>query len=92
MKDGTLAALERALESLRDVEPWNAEALQVALDPLVIELGVKAGALYQPLRVAVTGGSVSPGIFDTLEVLGRDRSLERIAAAIARLKRGETGT
>jgi len=44
--------------------------------------GLDLGALAQPVRVAVTGGTVSPPIFDTLEVLGRDRTLARIARAL----------
>ena len=49
-------------------------------------LGVGAGKLFQPLRVALTGLSVSPGIFDVLLVLGRERSLARVDAALAKLK------
>jgi glutamyl-tRNA synthetase len=50
--------------------------------------GAKPGKLYQPIRVAITGTSISPGIFDSLEVLGRDQSLQRIEAASARLNSG----
>jgi glutamyl-tRNA synthetase len=42
---------------------------------------MKLGALAQPVRVAVTGGTVSPGIYEVLDVLGRDRSLARLRAA-----------
>jgi glutamyl-tRNA synthetase len=49
--------------------------------------GEKAGKIFQPLRVALTGLSVSPGIFDVLGMLGRERSLARIDAAVAELKR-----
>jgi glutamyl-tRNA synthetase len=44
--------------------------------------GVGAGKLFQPLRVALTGSAASPGIFDVLKLLGRERSLERIDAAV----------
>ena len=47
--------------------------------------GAKPKAVYQPLRVAITGGTVSPGIFESLAVLGRERSVERVEAAISRL-------
>ncbi len=46
---------------------------------------MKPGKLYQPIRVAITGTSVSPGIFESLAVLGRERSLERIERAVQRL-------
>ena len=54
--------------------------------PLPERSGVKPGKLYQPIRVAITGTSVSPGIFESLAVLGREQALERIDAAAARLR------
>jgi glutamyl-tRNA synthetase len=51
--------------------------------------GEKAGKIFQPLRVALTGLGVSPGIFDVLLMLGRERSLARIDAAVARLRAPE---
>ncbi|MGZ5342922.1 MAG: hypothetical protein ACXWEK_07795, partial [Solirubrobacterales bacterium] len=45
------------------------------------------GKVYQPIRVAISGGTVSPGIFESLAVLGRERSLERIERALGRLNR-----
>jgi glutamyl-tRNA synthetase len=50
---------------------------------VIEEHGLQLGALAQPVRVAITGGTVSPPIFETLEVLGRDRSLTRLADAVA---------
>jgi glutamyl-tRNA synthetase len=49
-------------------------------------MGVKPGRLYQPIRVAITGSSVSPGIFESLAALGREESLARIDAAVERLR------
>ena len=49
------------------------------------QLGVGAGKLYQPIRVAITGTTVSPGIFESVAALGREEALARIDAAIARL-------
>ena len=46
---------------------------------------MRLGALAQPVRVAVTGGTVSPGIFEVLDVLGRERTLTRMRAVLARL-------
>jgi glutamyl-tRNA synthetase len=50
------------------------------------EMGVKLGALAQPVRAAVTGRAVSPGIFEVLELVGRERALARIAAAVDGLR------
>jgi glutamyl-tRNA synthetase len=58
----------------------------------VERLGVRPKDLYQPLRVAITGSTVSPGIFDSLGALGRRRALERIEAALARLGTGREAT
>jgi len=84
MREGADVALRAAAAALRDVENWDAAAIEAALAPLPESLGAKPGAVYQPIRVAVTGGSVSPGIFDTLAVLGRDASLARIDLALSR--------
>ena len=56
------------------------EALRALAERL--GLGEKAGKLFQPLRVALTGQSASPGIFEVLEILGRERSLRRIDDAL----------
>lgn len=71
----TLAAL---LPQLEGVEPWTAERLEAAVKGFTEETGRKLGKVAQPLRAALTGRSISPGIFDVLEVLGRQESLARI--------------
>jgi glutamyl-tRNA synthetase len=73
-----LAAAAGALEGL---EPWTAPALESALKQLCDDLGEKPRTVYLPIRVAVTGSRVSPGLYESLELLGRDPSLERIRAA-----------
>jgi glutamyl/glutaminyl-tRNA synthetase len=85
MKDGTVPLLEAARDSLSAVDEFDAAAVEAALAPLPDRLGVKPGRLYQPIRVAITGTSVSPGIFESLAVLGKDRSVERIERAVVRL-------
>jgi glutamyl-tRNA synthetase len=81
-KDGAAEALAAATEALEALpEPWTPEAVEAALAPVVERLGVKAGAVYQPLRVALTGTTISPGIFETVAVLGRDEALSRLRAA-----------
>jgi glutamyl-tRNA synthetase len=88
MKPEVEPAVAEAVEVLRELEPFDAKTLEAALEPVVERLGIKARDLYQPLRVAVTGTTVSPGIFDTLAVLGRERTVERVDAALARLRGG----
>jgi len=73
-----LDALRRRLEGCE----WHPEPLERALRDLAEELEVGAGRLIHPLRVALTGQAVSPGIFDVLYYLGRDLSLDRIGRAL----------
>jgi glutamyl-tRNA synthetase len=77
--------LEAALEILRDCEPFDAPTLEARLSAMVESLGIKPRELYQPIRVAITGTTVSPGIFESLAALGRGESIARIEAALARL-------
>jgi glutamyl-tRNA synthetase len=90
MKDGALPLLSDALEALRGAERFEPAELESSLGRVLAEHDVKPGNLYQPIRVAITGTSVSPGIFESLAVLGKDRSLQRIERALHRLS-AETG-
>jgi glutamyl-tRNA synthetase len=85
MKDSVRPILEAAREALAGAEGFDAAAVEGALAPVIDRLGVKPGKLYQPIRVAITGSKVSPGIFESLSALGREQALERIDAAVARL-------
>jgi glutamyl-tRNA synthetase len=85
MKEGTGEVLEAVADALEPVEPFEPEAIEAALAPLLERFDLKPGKLYQPIRVAITGTSVSPGIFESLAVLGPERSLERVRAAAGRL-------
>ena len=86
---GTPEALERlsqARDALAGVEaPWTEEALETALQSVLEATGAKPRQVYQPIRVALAGGTVSPGIFETLRLLGRDESLSRIDAVLNRM-------
>jgi glutamyl-tRNA synthetase len=73
-----LAAAEAAL---RQTAPWTAAEIESTLKRLCDELGEKPRAVYLPIRVAVTGSRVSPGLYESLELLGKSTSLDRIAAA-----------
>jgi glutamyl-tRNA synthetase len=81
-----LPALRAARDALAGAPGFSPAEVEAALAPVLDELGIKPGRLYQPLRVAITGTTVSPGIFESLSVLGRDEALGRIDAAIARLE------
>ncbi len=85
MKEGTGEMLDAAAEALAAVEPYTPESIESGLAPLLDRFDVKAGRLYQPLRVAITGTSVSPGIFESLATLGREDTLKRLRAASERL-------
>ena len=85
MKEGTGSVLEAVADALEGVDPFGPEQIEPALAPLLDRFDLKPGKLYQPIRVAITGTSISPGIFESLSALGRERSLERIRAAAKRL-------
>jgi glutamyl/glutaminyl-tRNA synthetase len=86
MRDGAAENLSRAREALAAVEPFDESGVERALTALVDQLGVKPGKLYQPIRVAIAGTTVSPGIFESVALLGRDATLERIDRALARAR------
>jgi glutamyl-tRNA synthetase len=86
MRDGAPAALEASRSALAEVSGFDAGSVEAALSPIPEQLGTKPGKVYQPIRVAITGTSVSPGIFESLAALGRDQTLARIDAALTRLR------
>ena len=82
LDDGGRAIVGEARDVLRDVDPWDVERLDEALRGLVERRGEKPGRVFQPIRVAVVGTTVSPGIFETLAIMGRDEALRRMDAAL----------
>jgi glutamyl-tRNA synthetase len=90
MKEGTGPMLEAAAAALGEVEPFEPGAIEIALAPLLDRFEVKPGKLYQPIRVAITGGLVSPGIFESLAALGRGKAMDRLEVAVKRLAAAET--
>ncbi len=78
----TAEVLSATRERLESLVAWEPQAMEDALRKLAEELGISGGKIFQPLRVALTGLTVSPGIFDVLLYLGRERSLGRIEAAV----------
>ena len=85
MKDSAGELLGEARGALATAEPFDTAGVEEALAPLPDRLDVKPGKIYQPIRVAITGTTVSPGIFESLAALGREESLRRIDAALVRL-------
>jgi glutamyl-tRNA synthetase len=81
--DGAGPLLADARQVLAAVEPFDAEAIEAALRGLAERLALKPREAFGPIRAAVTGSKISPGLFESLELLGRDESLARIDAAIA---------
>jgi glutamyl-tRNA synthetase len=81
-----LRAAVASYTELRARDEWNADALKVALEEIGAAHGLKLGKTQAPVRVAVTGRTVGPPLFESLEVLGPEGTLERLAAAVGRLE------
>jgi glutamyl-tRNA synthetase len=86
MKDGAAERLEKAREALARAEPFDTESVEKALRGVVEETGAKPKEVFQPVRVAVAGTTVSPGIFESVAALGRDEALTRIDDALVRAR------
>jgi glutamyl-tRNA synthetase len=82
MRDGAPERLRLAREALASAPDFGPEGVENALRGVVEELGVKPMQVFQPIRVAISGGTVSPGIFESVSLLGREEALSRIDAAL----------
>jgi glutamyl-tRNA synthetase len=82
--DGGREALTQARAALAELEPFTVEAIERALREVVERSGLKPGQVFQPVRVAIAGTTVSPGIFESVELLGRDRTIVLIDRALAK--------
>jgi glutamyl-tRNA synthetase len=82
----TQALLEACSETLDALEPWDEATMEPAMRALAEAQGVGAGKLLQPLRVALVGSAASPGIFEVMALLGRERTLARVTRAVAHLQ------
>jgi glutamyl-tRNA synthetase len=85
MKDPAADLLRAAADAFAADPAWRADTLRAALEAVGAERGLKLGKAQAPVRVAVTGRSVGLPLFESLEVLGRERALARLATALARL-------
>jgi glutamyl-tRNA synthetase len=79
------AALDRIVSLAEGLADWTHGALESAIRPLAEELGMKAGDLFGLARVAVTGKTATPPLFETMEILGRETTIERLRAALGKL-------
>jgi len=75
------AILRAAHDRLAAVELWDASVIDEALRALADELGQKPRQAFQPIRMAVTGAKISPGLFESLELLGKEESLKRLSVS-----------
>jgi len=83
----TSQALEVAQQRLKQLKAFDEKSLETLLRPLAEELGLKTGQLFGALRVATTGRTAAPPLFQTMTVLGKERCLKRIEVALDRLRR-----
>lgn len=84
--ESSLSALRAAAGRVAGQQQWDRTTLEASLRPLAQELGLKTGQLFGVLRVAVTGRTAAPPLFETMEVLGRERVMPRLAEAESRLQ------
>jgi len=84
-RESAIQALEETQQKLRKLGIFDTESLEAVLRPLAVELGLKTGQLFGTLRVAVTGRTAAPPLFQTMAVLGKEWCLKRIQAALNRL-------
>ena len=78
--DGSGELLSAAAEVLATLEPFTTDAIEAALRGLAEERELKPRDAFQPIRIAVTGSKVSPGLFESIELLGRDETVRRLRA------------
>ena len=85
-KEDLIKIIEHSMKALEITEPFNIESLENSLREVVHLLNMKAGPVFMTLRVAITGTKISPGIFETMSVLGKDRVIRRLNEALEIVK------
>jgi len=78
LDDGGRAVLADVRDALAATESFDEQSIEQALTGVIVRRGLKPREVYQPLRVALTGGTVSPGIFESVALLGREETMRRI--------------
>jgi glutamyl-tRNA synthetase len=81
VKPGVADVLDEAATRLAAIDDWDVGSIENTLRSMIADLEIGAGKGFQPIRVAVSGSTVSPPLFESLEVLGRDQTLDRVNRA-----------
>jgi len=89
--DGGVETLQAARNALAATDPFEVPQIEEALRGVVEARGAKPGKVFQPIRVAIAGGTISPGIFESVALLGRENTLARIDRALERAAVHESG-
>lgn len=84
--DGTAVRMESLAQTLQGLEPFSRDAIEAAVRSLAEDEGISAGDLIHPCRVALTGTAVSPDIFAVIQLIGRDKSVERLRSAAGEIR------
>jgi len=84
-KTQSVEVIQKSILALENLQDWTADALETAVRPLTEQMSIKAGPFFGVLRVAVTGRTASPPLFQTMEVLGREKCMMRLVAAKGKL-------
>jgi glutamyl-tRNA synthetase len=84
-KAQAISILNKTIDALKKLDVWRTEPMEEAVRPLAEEMGLKAGPFFSVIRVAVTGRTASPPLFQTMEVLGQERCMARLEAALKQL-------
>jgi glutamyl-tRNA synthetase len=87
MTEGAAERLEKARDALAELDPFDTEHVEQALRGVVEATGAKPKDVFQPVRVAIAGTTVSPGIFESVAALGHDETLARLDDALARARK-----
>jgi glutamyl-tRNA synthetase len=86
-EDEVNRSLQASVAAVKDIKTWDATSLEAVFRPLADELKLKTGIFFGLLRVAVTGRTAAPPLFQTMEVLGQERCLKRLKAAVDKISR-----
>ena len=85
-RESSIQALVAVRNRLEHLQTFDTVSLETAVRPLADEMGLKTGQLFGTLRVATTGRMVAPPLFETMAVLGKECSMERVSAALSKLR------
>ena len=86
-EDMVVIALNSSIDALKSLEPFTTEEIESTLRGLTATTGLKAGQLFTPIRVAMTAKRIAPPLFESIEVLGKDRTLERLRKGLVVFER-----